>query len=77
MQGTESSVCHFNEVMNFLDHTHNRGCVFFNDSMIHFFQAERVESALLNCGAVDTALDLSYFYLCHFKHVLAVKHFVY
>ena len=58
---------HFHQVVNFLDHAHDSRIVFFNDGMIHFFQAERVESALLRFGAVDAAFDLLDFYLCHFR----------
>ncbi len=73
----ELGLGYFHEVVNFLDHAHYGGGVLFNDSVIHFFQAERVESALLHCGAVDAAFDLSDFDLCHFSNMLAVKHFFY
>ena len=60
------SVGHFYQVTNFVYHAHHRGCVFFDNRVIHFAQAQGVESAFLHCRAVDAALDLLDFNLCHF-----------
>lgn len=56
---------HLYEMMNFGYHTHYRGGVLFDYSMVHFLETEGVESAFLHCGTVDAALYLFDFNLCH------------
>lgn len=65
----------FNEVVYFLYHAADRGGVFFHYGVVHLVKAERVEGALLNCGAVDAALYLGDFDLCHCRRFLAFEYF--
>lgn len=51
--------------MHFLDHTADNSVILFNYSVVHFFEPEGVEGPLLNCRAVDAALYLFDYYLCH------------
>lgn len=55
---------------NFVNHSDHRGCVFFDHSVIHFLEAEGVESAFLHCRTVDTALYLGDFNLSHCEIVV-------
>lgn len=62
-------------MMNPLDHSHDVGSVLLDDGMVHFVNAERVESLLLDLGRVDTAFDLCDLNLSHLDGLFAVKHF--
>ena len=52
-------------MMHGLNHTEDLGIIFMNYAMMHLVKSESIESAFLASRAVDTALDLSDFYLCH------------
>ena len=60
---------YLDEVTYFSYHTHHRGSILLNNSVVHFFEAEGVEGAFLHGGTVDTALDLLDFDLCHCESV--------
>ena len=62
---TLSGFGYFNEMVYFLDHSHHTGGIFLDNGVVHFFETEGVKGALLDCGAVDAALDLFDFNLCH------------
>lgn len=51
--------------MHFLNHPPDRRIIFLDNGVVHLSEAERIECTLLNCRAVDTALYLFDFYLCH------------
>ena len=57
------------KVVNSFHHAHHIGGVFFDNGVMHFLEAERVECALLNCGAVDAALYLGDFDFCHCSEI--------
>lgn len=62
-------------MMNPLDHTDDVGSVLFDHAMVHFVNAESVESRFLDFRRVDTALYLSDLNLSHLGRLFAVKNF--
>ena len=46
-------------MVNSLDHTEDVGGILLHHGMVHFVNAERIESSLLDFRGVDTAFNLS------------------
>ena len=62
-------------MMNPLYHAEDVGSIFLDHGMVHFVNAERVESQFLNLGRVDTAFYLGDLNLSHRNDYLPLNTF--
>lgn len=62
----QSGLGHLNQMVNALNHAHDRGVILLDNGVVHFSEAEGIERTLLYGGRADAAFYLFDFYLCHF-----------
>ena len=68
--------CNLYQMVDTANHAHDRGIVFLDNRVIHFLEAEGIERALFDSGAVDAALDLFDLNLCHCLLNVVVREFI-